>query len=278
MISLAAFIEQIACGRVLSPGELTFLRGLWRHRRTIPRKTDLFREGMRSTTLFVLFDGWAAACKHSESGRRQIVNPVIPGDILGFSQLFRHEAHYGAVTLSRASVGMLGRAQIDFAFHHHPRLYFGLLGRAMVQHEIIVERLTDVAQHSATTRVAHFAMELLVRHRAVGLAPQGVFDSPLTQSDIADTLGLSIIHVNRVLQSLKRQHLLHWSGRAVVIPDAENLARVAQFHQQEWQIGNWLDLSWIGAGRPARDAEPRARPPEAPWPDTQPDTQSVWGS
>ncbi len=274
MISLAAFIEQIACGRVLSPGELTFLRGLWRQRRVVPRKTDLFREGMRSTTLFVLFDGWAAACKHSDDGRRQIINPAIPGDILGFSQLFRHEAHYGAVTLSRASVGMLGREQIDFAFHHHPRLYFGLMGRAMVQHEIVVERLTDVAQHCATTRIAHFAMELLVRHRAVGLAQQGSFPSPLTQGDIADTLGLSIIHVNRVLQSLKRQRLLDWSGRSVVIPDAEKLARVAQFHEQEWQIGNWLDLSWIGTGRPAPGAEPFATPRETLWQGRH----SVWGS
>jgi CRP-like cAMP-binding protein len=274
MISLAAFIEQIACGRVLSPGELTFLRGLWRQRRTIPRKTDLFREGMRATALFVLFDGWAAACKHSENGRRQIVNPLIPGDVLGFSQLFRHEAHYGAVTLSRASVGMLGREQIDFAFHHHPRLYFGLMGRAMVQHEIIVERLTDVAQHCATTRIAHFAMELLVRHQAVGLAEQGAFHTPLTQGDIADTLGLSIIHVNRVLQSLKRQCLLHWSGRSVVIPDAEKLARIAQFHNREWQIGNWLDLSWIGGGRPGTSAEPRPRLRDALWQNAQP----VWGS
>ena len=207
-------------------------------------------------------------------GRRQIINPAIPGDILGFSQLFRHEAHYGAVTLSRASVGMLGREQIDFAFHHHPRLYFGLMGRAMVQHEIVVERLTDVAQHCATTRIAHFAMELLVRHRAVGLAQQGSFPSPLTQRDIADTLGLSIIHVNRVLQSLKRQRLLDWSGRSVVIPDAEKLARVAQFHEQEWQIGNWLDLSWIGAGRPAPGAEPFATPRETPWQGRH----SVWGS
>lgn len=274
MISLAALIERIACGRVLSPGELTFLRALWRQRQIVPRKTDLFREGMRTTTLFVLFDGWAAACKHSEAGRRQIINPAIPGDILGFSQLFRHEAHYAAVTLSRASVGMLSRDQIDFAFHHHPRLYFGLMGRAMVQHAIIIERLTDVAQHCATTRIAHFAMELLVRHRAVGLAQQGSFHAPLTQEDIADTLGLSVIHVNRVLQSLKRQRLLHWSGRSVVIPDAEKLARIAQFHEPDWQIGDWLDLSWIGSGRAGHGAEPVA----APRATLSHGTHSFWGT
>ena len=100
---------------------------------------------------------------------------------------------------------------------------------SLVDSAVLREWLVNVGQRSGEERVAHVLCELLVRLRAVGLAQNGAFQLPITQNELGDTTGLSTVHVNRVLQSLRHAELISWRGEDLVILDQEKLFKFAGF-------------------------------------------------
>jgi hypothetical protein len=82
---------------------------------------------------------------------------------------------------------------------------------------------------SAIERVAHLFCELLIRHQANGLATQNNFPLPITQADMADALGLSNVHMNRVLQDLRKQQLVEFRRKSLSILNLPRLKAMAEF-------------------------------------------------
>jgi CRP-like cAMP-binding protein len=157
-------------------------------------------------------EGWVCSYKLLRGGTRQIVDFQVPGDFLGLrSVLFRTADHnIEPVTAVEASV-VLSSDLLD-AFARTPRLATAVLWAASRDEAMVVEHLVGVGRRNALERTAHYLLELGARLRLVGLATAAGYACPLSQYQLADALGLSAVHVNRVLRQLREEGLLTFQG------------------------------------------------------------------
>ncbi len=133
----------------------------------------------------------------------------------------------GAMTAG--SVALVSHVALEEIGHAFPRIAQAIWQLALAEAAVLRERLVSTGRKSARSRVAHFFCEMLVRLQAAGQADGLQCDLPLTQADVADVAGLSVVHVNRVLQSLRNEGLLTFDGRTLVALDWEGLTSAAEF-------------------------------------------------
>lgn len=213
----------------LSNTDLSTLARLDQPRRTLSAGQEMIHEGQANASAFILSDGWAFSYKILPSGDRQIVDFHVPGDFLGLrSILFRTSDHsVEAITPLEASE-VLEPDMIE-AFSQAPRLATAILWAASRDEAMVVEHLVNLGRRSANVRMAHFLLELAERLHLVGLGDRTGFDCPLTQYHLADALGLTAVHVNRVLRHLREDGLLTFQKGRVTFDDYEGLKVLAGF-------------------------------------------------
>ena len=238
------FTHKLAQLVPLSSEESEILRQLQSNTRTVQRHRDLIVEGRNYGSLFILIEGNAIRYRILHDGRRQIVNIVIPGDIVEILGSFVENSLYSTRALTEVVVAMIPFSRINSLFITHPRLVAKIFWSFSCESTIYAEHLVDLGRRSALERVAHFLLELLIRLQAVGLAEQQSYKIPLTQELIADVLGLSIPHVNRVLKRLREDGLLSIEDQRVTIKDMEALSELADFdpgYLSRFSVGEMLD-------------------------------------
>ena len=120
-------------------------------------------------------------------------------------------------------------ARLNALHETHPRLVTKIFWWFSCESTIYAEHLVDLGRRSALERVAHFLLELLTRLQSIGLADEQSFKIPLTQELLADALGLSIPHVNRVLRRLREDQLVVVEDQRVTVKDMDALAELADF-------------------------------------------------
>ena len=186
---------------------------------TIQAKHDLIREGDTPRSIFVILDGWACHYRSLENGRRQIVDFAIPGDLcdLNLFVLDRMDHSIGAVT--RLKVAEVGREVFRRVVTNFPNITTALWWVELVSKSIHREWIVNVGQRSARQRIAHLFCEMYLRLESVGLTEGFSCDFPLTQNEIAETTGLTSVHVNRSVQELRREGLIEFERRRLTIPD-----------------------------------------------------------
>lgn len=213
----------------LSNTDLSTLARLDQPRRTLSAGQEMIHEGQANASAFILSDGWAFSYKILPSGDRQIVDFHVPGDFLGLrSILFRTSDHsVEAITPLEASE-VLEPDMIE-AFSQAPRLATAILWAASRDEAMVVEHLVNLGRRSANVRMAHFLLELAERLHLVGLGDRTGFDCPLTQYHLADALGLTAVHVNRVLRHLREDGLLTFQKGRVTFDNYEGLKVLAGF-------------------------------------------------
>lgn len=215
-------------GRTGEP--LTGLAELGLRERHTARNQDLMREGGRSATVTLLTDGLAARYKLLSSGRRQITTLLVPGDFLDLSSLLVRSRDFGVVTLTNCRI-------VTFEHDHLRRLCESSVPATMLLWEETVveaaiqrEWLVSMGRRSAKGQMAHLICELTVRFAAVGRCENASFHLPLTQNELADVVGLSPVHVNRILKELRNEGVVAWSNYLVRIIDWARLAEIAEFN------------------------------------------------
>lgn len=219
---LAAFVA-------LSDTDHSTLARFDRRRKSFKSGHELIHEGQTNASTFILSRGWACSYKILPDGGRQIVDFRIPGDFLGLrSVLFRTSDHTVEAITSIEAAEVLVSDILD-AFSHAPRLATAVLWAASRDEAMVVEHLVNLGRRSAEERMAHFLLELWVRLRLVGMGDSAGFDCPLTQYHLADALGLSAVHVNRVLRRLREDGLVTFQKGRVVFDDPALLSEVAGF-------------------------------------------------
>jgi CRP-like cAMP-binding protein len=144
-------------------------------------------------------------------------------------------------------LAQIGREQFDELTANHPRITQALWWDALVTVAIQREWTLNVGQRDAYERIAHLLVELFLRLRAVGLTDGKRCDFPVTQVDLADATGLTSVHVNRMLQDLRRDGLVELEKRSLTIPDLQRLKDAAMFNE------NYLHLDHEGAYLDAND-------------------------
>lgn len=162
-------------------------------------------------------------------GKRQIFAYLIPGDFCDLHVALLKKMDHSIATLSPCQVVELSPATIVALTERRPSLARALWMCTLVDEGTLREWLLNIGQRSAATRIAHLFCEIHERMRAVGLTDQGSCELPLTQGELGDTMGLSIVHVNRSLKDLRESGLVTLHNGRIVIPDAERLKRYADF-------------------------------------------------
>ena len=238
MASMKVDTAHGALGRKLSSvirltnSEIDCLEAMQKREKRFSASQELVRDGEPYDQTYVVKQGWAIRFKTLSDGRRQILSFVLPGDLIGlFSALFE-VADHSVVALTDLVVHPLEPGATIELFANCPRLAAAITWSAGRDEAILSEQVVRVGRRSAYERLGHLIVELLHRLRLVGAAEQQSFELPLTQEILADTLGLSIVHVNRTLRRLREQGLLCIKGDRVVIGDLEVLSSVAEFSPQ----------------------------------------------
>jgi CRP-like cAMP-binding protein len=190
---------------------------------------DFVQEGKKPDAVHVMLEGFACGYKILADGRRQIVSYCIPGDLCDIRTLLIPRMDYSVATLGPALVANLNRERLQDITRRYPRLLRAFWRVALVEQAIAREWLVNVGQRTAFARAAHLLCEFFVRLRAVGLVHDNSCEIPLTQTEIADTLALSTVHVNRTLMELRRHGLITLRDKLLTIHDLPALQAAAGF-------------------------------------------------
>ncbi len=213
----------------LSPDELECLAELQLPTMSVKRGHQLVHEGEPERRVFVLQAGWACSYKDLSSGERQIISFPIAGDCVGLRSVLLRTADHSFQALTDSVVSQVDATRMLQTFNDFPRLATAILWAASRDEAMVVEHLVSVGRRNAIERTAHFFMELAERLNLIGLATEADFECPLSQYVLADALGLSAIHVNRVLRQLRERDLLTFQHGKVTIHDLNGLRKLSGF-------------------------------------------------
>jgi CRP-like cAMP-binding protein len=198
-------------------------------RRQIHKNKDLVVAGRPSRTFFLNHDGWLFRYKILHNGDRQIVDFILPGQIFGLQACFFKASLCSIAAVTDASVSAIPLEAVDSVFEQNLPLAKALFWSAVCEAAIVGEHLIDAARRSACERVSHLMLELFVRLKTTGQTDGMSFNMPLTQELIGDALGLTTVHVNRTLRSLREDGLIKMSNKCVTILDFDALSLLADF-------------------------------------------------
>ena len=229
-ILLSKLRAHLPDGALWSDVETTALKRLESAARTVRRGTDIIVQGRTYDSVFVLAEGFALRYRILVDGRRQALNVSIPGDTIGYPACFFETALYSVSALSNAVIYAVSFAEIAAIFRDHPRLALAMFWSMARETAMFGEHLADVGWRNAYERLAHFLLEMATRLSAIGLSDGSTFDLPLTQAKLADVLGLSIPHVNRMLRRLREDGLIEMTGPRIRIMDRPTIATLADFN------------------------------------------------
>ncbi|HCL66374.1 MAG TPA: Crp/Fnr family transcriptional regulator [Rhizobium sp.] len=219
---LASFIA-------LSDAELTILSDLYDRRRSFAAGHDMIYEGQADQAAYILVDGWVCSYKLLPDGTRQIVDFQIPGDFVGLRSVLFRTSDQSIEPLTCVEACEISARDMLDAFSQTPRFATAVLWAASRDEAMLVEHLVGLGRRNAMERVAHFLLELGTRLRLVGLADRTGYDCPLSQYLLADALGLTAVHVNRILRHLREDGLLTFQKGHVTYHDFGGLVTLAGF-------------------------------------------------
>jgi CRP-like cAMP-binding protein len=198
--------------------------------REFAAREDVISQGDRTGGVKLLLDGFACRYKVLEDGRRQIVAYFVPGDLCDLRVFILKRMDHSIGALVASKVATISPENILRLTHTYPTLTRALWWSTLVEEAIAREWLVNVGQRDALERTAHLFCELLYRFRAVGLNQGNSCTLPLTQVELAETLGLSSVHVNRTLQELRRRNLITLEGGTLTIQNLDELKELSFFN------------------------------------------------
>lgn len=212
--------------RDFSTKELDFVSQFKSGELSIERGATILVEGMHSAHLFTVLSGWAFRYKLLPDGRRQIMNYVLPGDLIGLQGSLMGEMDHSVEALTPITLCVFERSKLERLFERHASLAYDLTWIAAHEERILDEHLLSVGRRTALERTAYLLSFIHQRAHAAGIYG-GRRVIPITQQHVADTLGLSLVHTNKTLRKLADRKLMRWQDRGCEILDAEGLQTLA---------------------------------------------------
>jgi len=216
---------------------------------TVPGREDLIEEGARPSNVHVVLEGFACRYKVLPDGGRQIMAWLVPGDFCDLHVAILGRMDHSIATLTPSKIARIGQDVVDRLTSTSPALGRALWWATLVDEGILREWLTNMGRRPADKQIAHLFCELLVRLRTVGLVEDDEVFMPLTQNELADSVGLSTVHVNRVVQELREKDLIAWQDKRLKIRDVPRLMQFAEFDPTYLHLSA-VDEADRGAGRP----------------------------
>jgi len=223
------FTLKIGAFAALSERELDAVGRLQSVHRICTPGQDLVEQGQQGRVAYILLSGWTISYKTQVNGSRQIAGIQVPGDFVGFRSILLSASDHSVKPVVDSRVAEVTVDALQEAFAGAPRLAMAILWAASRDSAMVVEHLVGLGRRNALERMAHLLLELGVRLALVGAAGPTGYSCPLTQDHLADTLGLSVVHVNRVLRRLREDGMVTFRDGYVTFDDRERLMTFARF-------------------------------------------------
>ena len=228
-MSAAALIRKLEHYDCISDAERRLLEGAVVRQRAVAKGEDLVREGDRPAESLFLITGFAARYNLLRKGKRQITALHVPGDFVDLHSFLVKKMDHSVMALTPCTLGVVPHDALQAISENQPHLTRLLGLHIAVDAAIHRQWIVSTGRQSAREQAAHLLCELFIRLQAVGFTEGHSFKLPLTQAELGDTLGLSTVHVNRILQELRAEGLITWRGETVVLEDWPRLQEVAEF-------------------------------------------------
>ncbi|PRY92907.1 CRP-like cAMP-binding protein [Hasllibacter halocynthiae] len=211
----------------LADKDLAFMRRFKVGELTVEAGTPIMMEGSNSPQLFTALRGMGIRAKTLSNGRRQVVNFVYPGDFLGLQSAVMDGMRHTVEAVTRMTLCVFDRKELWSLVRGNPELAYDLTWIAATEEHFLGEALATVGQRTAVERIAWALVRVTRRCEALGIADAGRVPFPFRQQDLADALGLSLVHTNKTLARLRERQLASWHDGILSVPETEKLARVA---------------------------------------------------
>lgn len=215
--------------RPMNVHEIAFMQDFKRGEMSVSKRTQVLVEGSISPHIYTVLRGVLMRFKTLEDGRRQIVNYVFPGDLLGIQGAMREALGHGVEALTDATLCVFSRERILDLFSEQPALGFDMTWLSAKEESALEAHLTAVGQRTVRERVLYLALFLFMRGRDTGMVSGQNFKISVTQAQIAETIGLSLVHTNRVMQNLRKSGLVTWNADGIKFADLEAATALVQY-------------------------------------------------
>jgi CRP-like cAMP-binding protein len=225
----AVLIKGILTKAKLSEADKEALAGLLIDEIEVRRGQDIIREGERPTRCALLISGLTCSYKMLANGRRQITAFNHPGDVPDLQSLHLEVADNSILTLTVSRIGYIRHRELEELCYAFPNIAHALWRTTLVDSAIYREWTTNLGQRDALSRMAHLFCETLVKQEAAGLGSGKSCRFPVTQADLADALGLSVVHVNRSLMELRSSGSVSFERAELIAHDWPALREQGQF-------------------------------------------------
>lgn len=222
-------IEKLGRRDVLTPHEAAALRGVLGRPQSVAAGTDIVREGDRQDHSTLVVSGFAARYTTLADGGRQITELNVSGDFIDLHSFVMKQMDHGVVALTDCVIAQAPHAALRRLTEEHPHLTRLLWLDTVIDAAIHRQWIACMGRRTALAHLAHLVCELYKRLEVVRLAADCTFELPLSQAVLADVLGLSTVHVNRLIAELRSGGVLTWAQGRVEILDWDKLAELAEF-------------------------------------------------
>lgn len=223
------FITRLRSFVDLTLPDLQSLRAVIETEQKVKKRRDLVLDGYEFNKLCFVRDGCAARYKLLRNGKRQIVNFLLPGDVVGLPGSFLDRAANSVIAITDMKLQVCSLEAFVGLCYRQPKFGLVLSWLAVQEAANYAERVIDVGRRTPTERLAHFLLEIHCRLAMVGAAAEHAFTLPFTQEMMSDALGLSVPHLNRTLGKLRAEGLIAVNERRVEFLDLKALQQLAQF-------------------------------------------------
>lgn len=252
---LEHLVRRLDSFSALSEPEIQTVRAMFTGSRRVPAGDDIVCEGEVSASVSLILEGLACRYKTMSDGRRQIMGFLLPGDLVDLHGYMAGEMDHSVGALTPCKLSAVPHQKLHDALEQHPGLVRTLWAESLAEGSVAREWLVGLGRRSAYSRIAHLLCEVVARMKAIGLTDGSVCDLPVTQQELADSLGLSLVHVNRVLQRLRASGLVSLGRGALQVHDWDGLQQAGEFDPSYLKINviKRLSKSISGSGNLPRD-------------------------
>ena len=198
---------------------------------------DIVFDGDRPSHCCAILEGFACRHKLLEDGRRQIMSFHIAGDIVDLHSFVLGEMDHSIGTLTPCRIACIPHSALGDLMERYPRIARALWRDTLVDAAVFRAWMVGLGRRSSYGRLARLLCEVCVRCKAVGLGADHSYPLPITQTELGDALGLSLVHVNRTLQELRGNGLITFQAKTATIEDWEGLQRAAEFDPRYLHLG-----------------------------------------
>ncbi len=203
--------------------EVSFIQRFKDGERTALAGETIVDEGIQNDLLFTVLSGWVFRYRTLDGNRRQIVNYGLPGDFLGLQATLDDVTSHGIEALTDVTLCHFDRRKLWSLYADHPRLAYDMTWIAARHERSFEEQLLTLGQRTAFERISYLLWHLFDRARTVGLVVDNKVHLPIRQQQIADTLGLSLVHTNKTLQKIREDGAIDIQDRALHVRDEARL-------------------------------------------------------